>query len=620
MPFRPAALARQRFGIVRIAAGAFEDLAALDLPETLRALANLRDSEARVTAAAERLRERAFAAVRGCDDPRERRRLLKLQRDLFNGRRVDAPQDEAYTAAMADADAARETFLRSFEEGVAAARAKLHALAAAEALQRPLALSSLALLAQIGRRITRHTEVALMKYVSRMHAKTSPFSTFCHVALATFGDASAVRLREGRTSVRANRLVAESHPETTRFASASASERAQILETFKRSVKRRVRAEELFFEDSILGGEVVCRDDVTETITSYVRDLSFSDPAIARRRHLRCLFEQRYGRDAVVPLARFIDECGAEMPGADDAIPRWTAALASQLEPSAETVFIDRQHVDYAFSAVPELRRETPRSVGAMLQFSAEGIVLNNCGPGHGKFVSRFLDLLPPETLEEQRAINGKLRLVEVRDDSRLNMNIHPQLVDGEIGDEDVADLTVKIGNDDTLWLVHRGARIEVVDLGLQARDARSPLHQFLNAVFSPAEQILRKPMVRAALAVAPPGVMKPRVVYDRRLIIRRRSWTVEKPEERTNGESDAAFFARIDAWRRSLGMPRYVFVKDGRKPQFISFASWHSVMLFERIKGPLKIREMLPMPADMLAWNGKHHAAEFVLQWNRSE
>src|SRR6185369_12870056 len=132
MPFRPAALARQRFGIVRIAAGAFEDLAALDLPETLRALANLRVAEARVATSAERLRERAFAAVRGCDDSRERRRLLKLQRDLFNGRRVDAPDDEAYAAAIADADAARETFLRAFDEEVAAARTKLHALAASE--------------------------------------------------------------------------------------------------------------------------------------------------------------------------------------------------------------------------------------------------------------------------------------------------------------------------------------------------------------------------------------------------------------------------------------------------------------------------------------------------------
>jgi len=619
MPFRPAALARQHFGIVRIAAGAFEDLAALDLPETLRALAELRVAEGRVAAAAERLRERAFAAVHGCDDPRERRRLLKMQRDLFNGRRVDAPQDEAYTAAIADADAARERFLRAFDEEVAAARTKLHALAASDALQRPLALSSLALLAQIGRRITRHTEVALMKYVSRMHAKTSPFSTFCHVALATFGDASAVRFREGRVTFRVNRLVAESHPETPRFASARASERAEILETFKRSVKTRLRAEELFFEDSVLCGDVVCRDDITETISSYVRDLSFSDPAIARRRHLRCLFETRYGRDAVVPLAQFIEECGGEVPAADDAVQRWTAALASQLEPSAETVFIDRQHVDHAFSAVPELRRDIPQSIGAMLQLSLEGILLNNCGPGHGKFVSRFLDLLPVEALDEQRAINRKFRLVEVRDDSRLNMNIHPQLVDGEIGDEDVADLTVKIGADDTLWLLQRGAHIEVVDLGLQARDARSPLHRFLNAVFSRAEQIVRKPMVRAALAVSPSGVMKPRVVYDRRLIIRRRSWTVEKPE-RTSQENDAAYFARIDAWRRSLGIPRYVFVKEGRKPQFISFASWHSVMLFERFEGPLKIREMLPMPSDMLPWNGNHHAAEFVLQWNRSE
>ena len=137
--------------------------------------------------------------------------------------------------------------------------------------------------------------------------------------------------------------------------------------------------------------------------------------------------------------------------------------------------------------------------------------------------------------------------------------------------------------------------------------------------------------MVKAALAVCPAGIMQPRVVYDRRLIIRRRSWSITKAmlPLRTRAESDAGWFARVDAWRNGLGIPTHVFAtirraarRDDRKPQFISFASWHSVMLFEklsgRVTGKLKLQEMLPGPDDMLSWNGRHHAVEFAAQWNK--
>jgi len=614
MPFRPAQLDRQRFGIVRIAAGAFEDLAAIDLPETLCALASLRSAEERAAVLAEQLRDEAFASIGGCDDARLRRQLLAAKRDLFNGRRIDAsslalPRAGEYEVALAECDALHERFARMFEREVAAAREKLHALARSEALQRPLALSSLTLLAEIRKRITPQTERALMKYAGRMHAKTSPFSTFCHIAPVTFAP-----LPHGLTSAR--------------LGASTVTRRANRLEP--------LREEERYFEDSVLAGEVVCDqrviDALTDTISSYVRDLSFSDPALARRRELRCWF----GTREVMPLADILDQWP---PASDDAVKRWTNALASQIEVTDDCVYIDRQHVDHAFEVVPELRRELPQSVAAMLQLTADGAVLNGFGPGYGKQVSRFLDLLPPEMLEEQRAINrraaGRSRLVEVNDGSLLNMNVHPPLVDSEIGEADVPDLVVKIGGDDTLWLWHvpTNERIEVVDLGLQDPATRSPLHRFLNTFFSPAQELIRKPLLDAALAVSGRLIVRPRVIYDRRLVIRRRTWVVPNAilPARAGGESDAAFFRRVDAWRESLGMPAYVFAKirgaakrDDRKPQFISFASWHSVALLEklfaRVAGLLKFQEMLPGPDEMLEWNGRRHAIEFIVHWNRRE
>jgi len=468
-------------------------------------------------------------------------------------------------------------------------------------LQRPLALSSLTLLAEIRKGITPRTERALMKYVGRMHAKTSPFSTFCHVAPATFAPLAhgvmSARLGAATVTRQANRVAA-------------------------------VREEERYFEDSVLDGEVVCDeqaiDALTDTLASYVRALSFSDPAIARRRELRRWF----GAREVMPLSEIL----GQWPSApDDDVKRWTNELASRLEVTGDCIQIDRQHVDRG--------GEPPQSFAAMLQFIDGGAVLNGLGPGYGKQVSRFLALLPPELLEEQRTVNrraaGSSRLVEVNDGSLLNMNIHPQLVDGEIGESDVRDLVVKVGDDDTLWLWHVPAnqRLEVLDLGLQDPATRSPLHRFLNTVFSPAREIIRRPMLKAALLASGRTIARPRVVYDRRLVIRRKTWEVPKAmlPLRARGESDAAFFRRVDAWRESLGMPAYVFVKirraakrDDRKPQFISFLSWHSVALleklFDRVVDILRVQEMLPGPDDMLEWNGRRHAVEFIVHWNRRE
>jgi hypothetical protein len=610
--------------MVRVAAGAFEELAALDLHESLDALAELRRATDAVAIVAEQLRDEAFTAIGGCDDVLLRRRLLALKRDLFNGRAIDRveglPRLDEYIAAVAEVDAARERFVRAFEREVSVAKSRLHALAASEALQRPLARSSLALLAQIRRRVTQHTERALMKYVSRMHAKTSPFSTFCHVATATFEPLESgimlSRFGEQKVTVRMNPLAR--------------------------------RSEEEIFEDSVLGGKAVCDeraiDAITESIGSYARDVAFSDPAIRARQDLRSWFERRYGWHAVVQLAQLCDEAQTGVSVLHDSAKRWTRALASQLEASGDRVYIDRQHVDHAFAAVAELRRCVPQSIGAMLQLAhdeRDGVIaiMNSCGPGYGKFVSRFLDLMPESALHEQCAINraaaGSSRLVEVRDESQLNMNRHPPLVDGEISSDDLSDLVVKIGDDDTLWLCHLpdGQRIEVLDLGLQDPATRSPLHQFLNTFFTRAEQLFRKPLVAAALAASRNSIVKPRVVYDRRLVLRRRSWVVPKSmlPLRAAGESDASYFARIAAWRDSLAMPVYVFARirraakrDDRKPQFLSFASWHSVALFEKLIGrtidTLTFQEMLPGAADMLEWNGRRHGAEFVVQWNRSE
>ena len=74
------------------------------------------------------------------------------------------------------------------------------------------------------------------------------------------------------------------------------------------------------------------------------------------------------------------------------------------------------------------------------------------------------------------------------------------------------------------------------------------------------------------------------------RLVVRRASWTVRAEDlpRPDKGESAAAHLRRLNAWRRSQGIPDHVFLRvratgrglatDQRKPSFLSFLSPHGV------------------------------------------
>jgi len=460
--------------------------------------------------------------------------------------------------------------------------------------------------------------------------------------------------------------------------------------------------EKLLFEDSMLTGTILLDEtDISRIIDSLHRltaDLAFTDPIRPQRDQALFFFEERYGRDAVVPLVRFYEdffrdcklvEYDAEKDAASvnqpaiypgvvrfrqtvaskhAATERWTNALSTQLHPAANgRIYVDRDAVDFAFAAAPALREGAPGSAAAFVQLTHDDddgsvATLNLNSLGHGKPISRFMHLFPADVREEQRRANrstaGGSRLAELRDASLNNTNLHPPLVDAELCSPGaqtscppeqqipVSEVVVRVGEDGTLWLWRPSTseRIEVLDLGLQAVTVRSQLFRMLYGVFTRSQHMARTPLLRAAQAAwlrergAPHDgsvAVRPRVIYDRRIILSRQAWSIPKAllPLRTNGESDAAYFARVDAWRNELHIPAYAFAsipderkslraRDDYKPQFISFASWLSVGVFEklisRVTAKLTIEEMLPGPSDMLRWNGHPHAIELILQWNR--
>jgi hypothetical protein len=900
--------------VVRVAAGPFDDLARLDLPESPALFAEARRRRASLAAVAETLREESFAAVRGCDDGALRRALIAAKRDLFNGRRLDAktidalagaalPTLDAYAAAVRNVDDAERIAAATFEVEVASARQALRALAASEALHRPLVLSSSVFLAQLRRYAARDggplsakeldVERGLLKYLPRMHAKTSPFSTFCHVAVGRLGDLDdgVVVVPEGATTahtlarinnyvwvmlrplvpavpavadrlpVRVNptlartdeelrflinirniesfqslpaleglgeiaAMAADSPPlsvlvdrvagaeivEGTRdevrafidrlldagflefdfgvsgtdpdwdrgvvallgpvaaecppaaevigsldalreqavaFSLADSRERAEILRrcneqlhAAKASLRRlaglgdepgpeaplnlndglTVKAVDrgvviadqlLLYEDSAMDDALVFNrrhlQPIADSLSRLSDDLAFTNGLDGERQQMLHYFLARYGADAVVPLIGFYEDyfrdCKVPEQAADQAAAkggepppplvypgseafqaqqerynaasnRWSDALAARLigrRVHGEQVDVEREDVDAAFAAVP-LPRAGSDSTSAFIQLARVGeevgAVLNMIGPGHGKSMSRFLHLFPPQWTELVRSANLRAagpgrRLVEVRDASSHNANLHPPLLDCEISSpgaqtsfrrEDqlpVTDLVVRLGDDGALALERpsTGERIEVLDLGFQGLNSRSQMFRLLVRGFTRANYVRRMPLFRAAgiawdrmhgRAADPAKVIgfRPRVVYDGRIVMQRRIWTVPAAvlPLRERGESDAAYFARIDEWRDRNGMPDAVFAfvtrergqvdpkdsklqRDDYKPQFISFRNWFCVSVIEklmsRIDKILMFEEMLPGPEDMLTLDGRRHPMELVIQWS---
>ena len=210
--------------------------------------------------------------------------------------------------------------------------------------------------------------------------------------------------------------------------------------------------------------------------------------------------------------------------------------------------------------------------------------------------------------------------------------------------------------------MIHEPSQKQVCifDLGFQGHKGRSQLFQLLEQ-FTRAEILFPMPLVHAADSLQSPDEkgkeeekkgrktrIKPRVVYDDRIVLRRKTWHIprEKLPYKTAGESSWDYFLRVDEWRNELQVPDEVFVyvvdrsqtangKDGNKakeernaavsrddykPQYISFKNPFLIGLLEkiikRVPDSLKVVEMLPHSQQLLTIGQDRHITEFTVQW----
>lgn len=211
------------YALVRISGGPFDRLAALEASGMPEVLSEIRDLKQRQAEIASRVTDTLYKAISSCVDSPLRTHLIHLKRDVFNGR-VVSPDQLSLTRSNLPCEAVNDLvsymsicrrlsiLLEQGREKHSAAsihaRKVLRQLAQEDVLRKGLVLSSQSLLryglpryiSTSGQNLNHRdlqTEHNLLRYMSRIYAKTSPFSTFTalaimHIKAGTLSDESTI--------------------------------------------------------------------------------------------------------------------------------------------------------------------------------------------------------------------------------------------------------------------------------------------------------------------------------------------------------------------------------------------------------------------------------------------
>lgn len=334
----------------------------------------------------------------------------------------------------------------------------------------------------------------------------------------------------------------------------------------------------------------------------------------------------------------------------------------------------DLHHVSVSIKDHPSPAAKHSYSLGMFVQLftmQEQGTtvtcgVLNSLLPGMGKVAGRFLDLFDPAATQLFNEWNAKLHLshmlMELSDGSSFNANTHPPLLSYEVcmpgghnnfpPHKQVALKDVVVKYDaaaGTLYLEHLPGkrRIYAYDLCLESFYLRSDFYQLL-AHFNPEPHVSIKSFVNAIDKQHEAGfdqgngpvIIKPRITCDERLVLRRMGWlvTVGDMPIQQPGESDAAWFLRLQYWRREHGIPEHIYLfvrthyktmpeeksttlqRDDYKPQYIHFESplMAGVLkkLLSRAGKQVYMEEMLPHITHLQHAGDNRPVTEHLLHW----
>jgi lantibiotic biosynthesis protein len=195
--------------LMRIAGGPFSELQALNVHEVLNIVRKIFEQKEKKELLKTKLSEALFSAIQQFETSKQQNVILNIRRDIFNDRKISAEKiKEAEHILSDDIKSELKTFFASadvllqleaegemiFARELSGVRENFRKLVQQDNLRNGLLLSSKSLLDQMHLYLRRDSaalrkkelqvELGLTKYVTRIYAKTSPFSTFTNLAIA----------------------------------------------------------------------------------------------------------------------------------------------------------------------------------------------------------------------------------------------------------------------------------------------------------------------------------------------------------------------------------------------------------------------------------------------------
>lgn len=458
-------------------------------------------------------------------------------------------------------------------------------------------------------------------------------------------------------------------------------------EGFRRTVFQgfKLKRENLLREDTFLVADVRLQrkplEKIVAAMKAYVQGLlGLPQPYInTGNRDRKAFFIDKYGPEARVPLLEFYKVYFQEFGGRDKptfanpvfnrAVKKMIATLSTKTNIQKDVLHLSSDSFSPAAHRTPNTHKQ---SFSGYFEYVSDPhnpllAVLESLQVGFGKWFSRFLYSSDSETLDMFRRWNQPSEQnelwVENCDSTFHNANIHPQLFQTELqfpGSQNsveehnqlpIVEIAVICqAKSDQLGLVHMpsGKLITIFNSSFQTDRGRSLLFRFLNSFsYLEAPQIAHlrwlHELNKYILATqTEPVKWIPRIVFEDRLVIQRKSWLIPTAifrELMKGRELDtlglfrllhrhklpsqlflklAHDFLEVDDFENAEAHDQ--FFSTHSKPQYIDFFSPPSVELFKHLWGlaskELLFTEALPHPQQYLnGWDKLCHA-QMLVQW----
>ncbi|MDO1446723.1 lantibiotic dehydratase [Rhodocytophaga aerolata] len=218
--------------LTRIGGGSLKNLTQVNTSQLLGCLEKLQALQEQKELAKQALCDTLLTYNKTLADSKAQNHIQNVRRDIFNNRplkpaaiwqaRQHLPASlaatlDSYLALVAGIQQAEENAGSVYQQVCTTIRLHLQQLATDENLQKGLVLSSQPLLQALTQYVQKNpgefkkkefqTEQSLLKYLTRMYTKTSPFSTFTSLAVSTLSQSASRAIQVGYSEGRSGQVV-----------------------------------------------------------------------------------------------------------------------------------------------------------------------------------------------------------------------------------------------------------------------------------------------------------------------------------------------------------------------------------------------------------------------------